>query len=212
MCFSANASFAASGVLAAVGAAAIRENKLKRGLMYALIPLLFSIQQLIEGFQWLATAGGAWSQALGYGFLFFAIVLWPVYIPISVYLIEPQADKKRRLGLFVALGTVVAAYSLVNLIVQPIAVSAQACCHVRYIFQMPFGLAVGGCYVVATCGSLYFSSHRWIRTMSIVIFISFLAAYIFSRTTFVSVWCYFSAILSATVLVHARSMKRPSVV
>jgi hypothetical protein len=70
MCFSANASFAASGVLAAVGAASIRETKTKRGLLYAFIPLIFAIQQFVEGLQWL-TRPGAWSVFLAYGFLFF---------------------------------------------------------------------------------------------------------------------------------------------
>ena len=212
MCFSANASFAAGGVLAAVGAATIKENKFKRGLVYALIPLLFATQQIIEGFQWLSEKGGMWSQIFGYGFLFFAIVLWPVYVPIAVYLIEPRNDKKHRLGLFIFLGAVISAYSLINLILAPITISAEACCHVHYAFQMPFGLAVGGCYIVATCRSLLFSSHRWVKAMGIVAFLSLVAAFLYARATYVSVWCFFAAVLSVMVLVHARSVKHEPVV
>ncbi len=205
MCFSANASFAASGVLTVVGAASVRENKLKRGLMYALIPLLFAAQQFIEGWQWLSVQGSEPSRLLGYGFLFFATILWPSYVPISVYLIEPQPDKKRRLGLFVFLGVIVSAYTFANLFFNPITVAAESCCHVHYGFTIPFGMAVGCAYVVATCGSMYFSSRGWVKTMSVIVFLSLLAAYLFTRATYVSVWCYFAAVISVLVLIHSRS-------
>jgi hypothetical protein len=208
MCFSANASFAASGVLAAVGAASIRENKTKRGLMYASIPLLFAVQQLIEGFQWLSQGPGFWSMALAYGFLFFAVILWPVYVPVAVYLIEPQPQRKKRLGYFIMLGAIVALYSLVCLFINPISVSAAACCHIHYGLGMPFGKAIGVAYVVATCGALFFSGHRWIRNMGVVAFIALVVSYLYASFAVISVWCFFSAALSVLVLVHERASQR----
>lgn len=212
MCFSANASFAASGVLAAVGAASVRESKTRRSLPYALIPLLFSVQQLIEGFQWLAAPSGSWNVFLAYGFLFFATVFWPAYVPLATYLIEPSPRRKRLLGYFVFLGAIIAVYSFVCLFFGKVAVSARECCHVAYSFQMPFKYAVGASYVVATCGSLFFSSHRWVKTMSVVIFVSLVASYLYATYAYVSVWCYFSAVLSAMVLIHLRSVKNPRTV
>lgn len=53
MCFSAEASFAASAALAATGLSSVVLAKTKKIRLVALIPLAFSVQQAIEGFQWL---------------------------------------------------------------------------------------------------------------------------------------------------------------
>ena len=91
MCFSAGASFVASGGLAIVGVASLKVAK-KEERIIALIPLAFALQQAIEGVQWLSLQSGCPSLPLGYGFLFFAFIFWPVYVPLTVYLL----DKKKR--------------------------------------------------------------------------------------------------------------------
>jgi hypothetical protein len=92
MCFSANASFAASGALAVIGIATLRETKTARERFLAAMPLFFSVQQAIEGFEWLARAPSALQTDLAYAFLAIAVAFWPVYIPAVVYLVE--AEKK----------------------------------------------------------------------------------------------------------------------
>lgn len=211
MCFSANASFVASGVLAVAGAAAIKETRTRRALPYAFIPLLFAIQQFIEGWQWLSAKNGG-SEFFGYGFLFFAVVLWPVYIPIAVYLIEPRAGKQKIFGYFIALGAAVSIFSFVNLFFSPIEVIAESCCHVRYVFELPFRYVIGGSYIIATCGSLFFSSHKWVKIMSAVIFLSLTIAYSFAQLAYISVWCFFAALLSVLVFFGIRSLKKQTVV
>ena len=42
--------------------------------------------------------------------------------------------------------------------------------------------------------------------MSVIIFILLVIAYVFTRATYVSVWCYFAAVVSTLVLIHARSL------
>jgi hypothetical protein len=49
MCFSATASFIAGTTLSIIGIATIRNVERRSELPLALIPLLFGIQQLIEG-------------------------------------------------------------------------------------------------------------------------------------------------------------------
>ena len=49
MCFSAQASFTAGTVLLIVGAATVRRARVRSELPYAWIPVLFGIQQLLEG-------------------------------------------------------------------------------------------------------------------------------------------------------------------
>jgi hypothetical protein len=77
---------------------------------------------------------------------------------------------------------------------------------------MPFVTVVGASYVAATCGSMFFSSHGWVKAMSIVSFIAFVVSYLFATRVYVSVWCFLAAVLSTLVLLHVRSAKRLPVV
>ena len=54
MCFSAAASLAAGGTLSVVGGLTLAKVKNKSELPFASIPLLFGIQQAIEGAVWLS--------------------------------------------------------------------------------------------------------------------------------------------------------------
>ena len=53
MCFSAPASFIAGTALTSIGVAALRQTKTGSEIPFAMIPLLFGVQQLIEGVIWL---------------------------------------------------------------------------------------------------------------------------------------------------------------
>ena len=53
MCFSATASFTAGVPLLLIGVITISRVRNRKDLLYALIPMLFAIQQLIEGALWL---------------------------------------------------------------------------------------------------------------------------------------------------------------
>src|SRR5438034_1173375 len=54
MCFSATGSFGLSGVLGGAGVAALTRNSSPRRALFAALPLLFALQQVIEGVVWLA--------------------------------------------------------------------------------------------------------------------------------------------------------------
>ena len=68
MCFSASASFIASGGLAALGGVSFVSAK-KKDKVLAVIPIMFSIQQFCEGIQWLYLNSGSSSPVFGYLFL-----------------------------------------------------------------------------------------------------------------------------------------------
>ena len=57
MCFSATASFVAGSTLAAIGATTIRMTSRRAEIPFAMIPLLFGVQQLTEGMIWLSFRG-----------------------------------------------------------------------------------------------------------------------------------------------------------
>ena len=93
MCFSASASFAASGVLSVVGAVSLTKAE-RNERLFAAVPLIFAAQQAIEGALWISPVESACQIGWGYGFLGFAYVVWPVYVPIAVYLMEKRPQQQ----------------------------------------------------------------------------------------------------------------------
>ena len=106
MCFSATASFSAGAVLLVIGSLTLRSASRPRELAFAAIPLLFAIQQLIEGVIWLTFRVDAplLNSVMTHLYSFFSHVLWPVYVPVAVVLMEPAGWRRRALTAFVAKG------------------------------------------------------------------------------------------------------------
>lgn len=98
MCFSATASFAAGTALLAIGSLAWRSAQRRCERPFAAIPVLFALQQFIEGTIWLAFDHDmpALNAVSTGAYLFFSHLLWPVFVPSAVLLIEPQAHRLRR--------------------------------------------------------------------------------------------------------------------
>ncbi len=107
MCLSAQVSFAASVFLVGGGAAisvvAWRRNK--RYLPIALMPLFAGLQQFMEGNVWLGMTGNDPFTVLwgAMGFIFFPCFMWPIWIPFSVYVLEPDDSPRKRLFFIFAL-------------------------------------------------------------------------------------------------------------
>lgn len=93
MCLSAPVSFTAAAVLIPAGAYALRRAFIgdRRYAPLAAVPLLLGVQQFLEGMVWIAGAGPDPSAAAPYSlaYMFFAWVAWPVWLPVSVYFLEP---------------------------------------------------------------------------------------------------------------------------
>lgn len=172
-------------------------------LPFALIPGLFGVQQLIEGALWLTFPDKAphANAVLTHAYSFFSHVLWPVYVPIAVLLLEPEAWRRRVLTAIAIAGAAVGLYLLYFLITQPI-VSRVVGSHIRYDSPHFFIAAVITLYVVATCVSAFLSSCKTIRLFGVATFVALIAAYAFYAYWFISVWCFFAAVLSIIVLVH----------
>ncbi len=159
MCFSATANFVGSGVLGAVGVVTLTKVKHKRELLFASLPVLFAIHQFIEGFVWLGLDGifsRMVAHDMGAAFMLYAQGLLPFLLPMSVYLFEP--DKKNRTGMlpFVVLGAGTTLYILWALTAYPLQLYVRAN-SIVYINQATNNTAVAVIYVIATCGSLFFS-------------------------------------------------------
>ncbi len=210
MCFSATASFTAGVGLVAVGVLTTRRVRRRAELPFALIPFLFGVQQLIEGVLWLTLAEGAafTNSLLTYSYSLFSHVLWPIYIPISVFLIEPESWRRRTLLVVSIVGAAVGLYLLYFLVRLPIIAEVEGS-HINYVSpHFYIGIVLSG-YVLGTCFSLLLSSHWSVRLFGIAAFGSFIAAYAFYATWLISVWCFFAAALSMIVLLHFS--RRPAI-
>jgi hypothetical protein len=206
MCFSATASFVASGALTGMGVATYAVARKKDKILVA-IPILFGIQQAFEGVQWLYLDRGSSSLIAGYGFLFFALIVWPVYVPAFVTML----DKKRNgiLKWLIVTGVVVAGYFVVVLATQPLRISERMNC-VNYAFNLPAKWIITALYVVAILGPLLFSSRPIFRWFGLVVFASAVIAGTLYYRNFISVWCFFAAAVSAMFFLyvqHRRSMR-----
>ena len=110
MCFSATASFIAGITLSVAGVAALKRTEAKTELPFAAIPLLFGIQQLIEGVIWLTFSYDTpfLKQTLTYVYAGFSHVLWPIYVPLAVGILEAVRWRKRAIFAFGVAGVAVA--------------------------------------------------------------------------------------------------------
>src|SRR3989344_1274579 len=200
MCFSATASFAAGAVLSATGAVTIKKARTKNEGPFAAIPLLFGIQQAVEGVVWLSFGYGTpfFGQVATYAFVFFAYVLWPTFVPFSIRSIEKDPHRKQILSVFLGLGVGVSLYLLYFILSHPMTAHVV---NKSIVYPLPaqYGAFTMGLYLLATSVSFFFSSNKILNIFGTLVLLSFAAAYYFYTAAFASTWCFFAAILSAIV-------------
>ncbi len=204
MCFSATASLIAGGTLSTVGVLTISKAKNKRELPFASIPLLFGIQQLIEGVVWLSFGNSALNGIATYGFSMFSHVLWPIFVPIAILLLEKDLVRRRILQVFTGVGLAVGIFLLYFIIQDGITsqVVNKSIFYNSSHLYLPLVLTL---YVLATCVSFLISSDKIINIIGIVMLGSFTVTGLLFSVTFISVWCFFAAIMSFMIFSYFRS-------
>jgi hypothetical protein len=204
MCFSATANFVGSGVLGALGVVTLTKVKHRRELMFAALPTLFAVHQFIEGFVWLGMDGvlsPAVAHDMGAAFMLYAQGLLPLLLPLSVWLFEPPGKRRWRMLPFLALGTGLTLYILWALIAYPLQVGVRGHSLV-YINQATNNLTVAVLYVIATCGSLFFSKIRDMVIFGAANLIILLVVMEVKRYAFTSLWCAYAAVASLIILAY----------
>ena len=209
MCFSAQASFTAAATLSVISLLSIKKARTNGTLPLAITPLFFAIQQAAEGIVWitLATHTSSWYHyASIYSFLFFAFMWWPVWIPISLHMLEKNIFRKKLLFATFIIGLLTSIYFLLNIIsYTPYAEVLSH--HINYpTTSLPLGQAttiteyiqmiVYEMYLTATIFPLFFSSIPYMWILGIVIIIAFITTNILYATTVASTWCFFAALCS----------------
>ncbi len=202
MCFSATANFVGSGVLAAVGVVTLTKVKHRREVLFATLPILFAIHQFIEGFVWLGldrNLSPAVAHDMGAAFMLYAQGLLPFLLPLSVLLFEPTARSRERMLPFLVLGGGTTLYILWALTAYPLELYVKGN-SIVYINQATNNMAVAVLYVIATCGSLFFSKIRMMVIFGAANLVILLVVMAFKRHAFTSLWCAYAAIASAIIL------------
>ena len=208
MCFSAEASFTVAAVLAPAGfysaARAMRRNC--SFLPLAVLPLIFSVQQVSEGCVWygIEQDNAALVQGAALVFLFFAIPFWLFWIPFCLLFIEPRKSRKLFFGVVLLGGLVGGMVPYLPVFLNPELLNVQVLHHSiqynipvaplfqyvpQFVWQAPYLLIVASPLIGTSLSKNFIG-------FGVVLVVSAVVSYLFYWYAFTSVWCFFAAILS----------------
>ncbi len=214
MCFSAAASFSSAALLVPLGIAAVarswRDHRPEL-LPLALMPVVFGLQQGLEGVVWLGLHHGPAAPLLKGGalaYLFFALAFWPIWIPYVALSLWPQQRHwpgRPLLGTLQGAGLVLGIGLWLPLLLQPtriepvvlkgsidygltLLMSGGLAESIRYLYAVVIGLPL----LLLPCA--------WLRSFGVALLASGLVAEWAYRQAFLSVWCYLSALLSVLIV------------
>lgn len=201
MCFSTSASFGAGVVLSTIGVITFKKVEAKSQLVFASIPFIFAVQQISEGFLWLALSDPNYAfleKFTSHSFIFFAQVVWPIFVPLGVFLLNKE-DKIQKL--FLAVGIVISLYLAFSLFTYGIQAKIDQH-HILYMHKNPMKIwHIGSVfYFMATILPLLFSRIKGMKVLGLTILLSYLLAFLIYKRHFLSVWCFFSSLISIIIL------------
>lgn len=195
----------------------LARRHLPKSLPFAIYPMAFGIQQIFEGLLWLSL--GNKIDALypsAFGFMFFSHFFWLWWVPLSVWWLEPAGTRKAiALGLTV-LGGVYGGLMYFPIIfnegwLQVLLIKHSIVYDTRLIYD---GIipreGVRLIYALIVVISLLITSDRYARYFGILILISVVFAKLFFDYAFISIWCFFAAILSLFVVYMLRKQLQQS--
>ncbi len=204
MCFSARISFLAVGLLVSIAIATYRKVRSFNEIPLASIPLIFALQQAAEGALWLLLPDNTHPDLIAlcmYVFLGTAFVIWPFFLPFALMLIENNPLRRAIIGFCMLLG---AAWSLAALwyLVHVGAHVEIRSGHLTYEFEgfdRITALRALIAYCICAIVPFLVSSSFAVRLLGVFAGIACLSAYLMWFWHFVSVWCFFAALISLGV-------------
>ncbi len=203
MCFSAQASFTSGAVLTAIGVVTVRKATKPEQKLFASIPFLFGLQQFCEGILWVTLRAGKYAvlqNVAEHIFLTFALVIWPLFLPLSLRLMEHAEARKAILTRLTAIGAATALVYAFCLIFYRVTPEIQGF-HIQYNDQFPFNIARYAFifYLALTVLPPFVSTFKWMWGFGILIAVSGVVTGIFYSGYLTSVWCFFAAGISVVI-------------
>ncbi len=206
MCFSATASFTASASLLVAGLYAIKVAWIKslRLLPLAAIPLGFSIQQGLEGVVWLNLGGqsAAMVRLGAMGFFCFSHGIWPAWPALAIFFQEDWPWVKKILLAMFLFGCLfgLSLYGPFWLYPEWLSVAVQ---HgsIQYQTQLVYDWIVPRdltrlIYLLMVVGPVCLSKLPQLKVLGGLVALSMGITFWFFNYAFVSVWCFFAAVIS----------------
>ena len=205
MCFSAEVSYTAAALLLPAGIVSLSKawRTDRRYLAICALPFLFGLQQLFEGLVWNAGAvhdsGAVTRYSLAY--MFFSWLAWPVWVPVSVYFLEPNRRKPLYLG-FAILGAVLggaeylpyfAHEGWLTVSFQPHAIVYGGVELFDFLASRYFTYTL---YVSAVIVPLLLASKPEIKIFGILVALVVVVTYNFFWFAYISVFCFGRALMS----------------
>ena len=138
---------------------------------------------------------------MGAAFMLYAQGLLPCLLPLSVFLFEPTTKSRQRMLPFLVLGGTTTLYILWALTAFPLQLYIRGN-SIVYINQATNNTAVVVLYVIATCGSLFFSKIRPMIIFGAANLIILLVVMEVKRYAFTSLWCAYAAVASVIILAY----------
>lgn len=207
MCFSATASFTSGIILIVAGIFTLLQVKSKSSIPFASIPLIFGIQQIIEGMVWISFNSSIFHSIVVNLFVFIAYVFWPIYVPITILLLEKNVLRKKILWVISLIWAIIGIYLFIHILyswVTSSIVSNSIC----YQVPITYPFVSFSIYFLSVCSWILVSSSQKIRIFWTTVLISFFIAHIFYPETSFSVWCFFSAVFSIIIYIHMKDLKK----
>ncbi|MBA3681152.1 MAG: hypothetical protein H0W73_08305 [Bacteroidetes bacterium] len=171
--------------------------------MLAGIPLLFAMQQFAEGFVWLSLSGNEnylSAQLSTNLFLTFALIIWPLWVPLAMLFIEKNNKRRKMLGAISCMGLLFSIFAIYYLCIKDHG-ARIAHYHIHYDLEVSnrILLIAGTLYLIPTVGSHFFSSIKLVPFMGFIVLISHIVTRLFFKDNLLSVWCFFAAVISITI-------------
>lgn len=189
--------------------------------MFATIPFIFSLQQLTEGILWTALDQADYSSdisLLAKIYIFSALVIWPFWIPLSIYWLEKDSKQKKVLWGLSALGTAFSFYMSYHLYFSNVSAEIIGN-HIKYIHDLPFAGQIsatfsmnmlenltGIIYLAVTVVPHFYSSFKKVQVLGVSLFFSYFISKIFFVHYVFSTWCFFASIISLSIYLIIKSL------
>jgi hypothetical protein len=205
MCFSAPASFSASGIIGVIGGRTIAKSN--PGDKYlAIIPILFAVQQCVEGIIWLGFSipqFEAYRNIATTLFLIFAWAIWPAYLPFAIASVEKDERRASILkslripGVIAGIGAIFPIFlsnPTPQIIDFHIDYTTQNELYNQYVIQ-----SYNAMYLLCTVVPMFISSRKGMTEYGLANIFGLIIAGIFYESSVPSTWCFFSALFSIMI-------------
>jgi hypothetical protein len=210
MCFAPQADLVGGAAIVIVGIDALRHVRQPKLYAVGLLPIVLGAHQLIETLVWWGLQGHIDHRigvAATWVYLAIAFCLLPGFVPWAVLIAEPDQRRRTEMKVLVGIGVGISIVLAGAMRIGPVT-AELAGYHIAYGTGLRSGLVIVSLYVLATCGSLLFSSVRAIKWFGRVNLPVVILLAIFQKRGLASLWCAWAAVTSVSVALLLRRESR----